>query len=358
MWIRVRRLPWLLGLAVVACRVGYEELPLDSSGEALPGGGTGSGASSVTGGKDAVDQGGAAAEQATSGSTSLGGDAASGGEAAVMGGGAPQGGSDGAPGGSGTTGGNAGQSTGGTAQAGSAGTGGSAGCAGAVLLTPNAAPSTAPPVSCAYPGALVCDDFEGGQKPYWTVIVNAPAQAALETCLVHGGGHALWAGPSGTNNVQVQEQLSPTIGAGSLFVRTFAYLPSSTTLPAWTVLDEVWDSPTSWTNKISLDLQADATITLNNWAGAGQQKTSLTSPAALLQRDRWTCIELEIVVDKINGATRLYLDDVQVITSVGNIRTRGTRAFSTLSLGAAAAAGSPEIYHDDFVVSTQRIGCN
>lgn len=354
MWLRVGRLPWLLGLAVVACRVGYEELPLDSSGAALPGV-AGSGASTATAGTGASDQAGAALDQATSGSPSLGGEAASGGEAAGIGGSAPQGGSGSPQGGGGatssggTTGGNAGQSTGGSA---------GSSCAGAVMLAANAAPTTAPPVSCAYPGALVCDDFEGGQKPYWTVTVNAPAQASLETCLVHGGSNALLAAPSATNNVQVQEQLSPTIGLGSLFMRTFAYLPSSSSLPAWTVLDEVWDSPTSWTNKISLDLQADTTITLNNWAMAGQQKTSLGAPAALLPRDRWTCIELEIVVDKTNGATRLYLDDVQVITSVGNIRTRGTKAFSTVSLGAAIAGGSPQVYYDDFVVATQRIGCN
>ena len=324
MWLRIRCLPWLFGLAVAACRLRYEVLALDS--------------------------------------TNLGGDAASGGEAAVIGGSAAQSGSGSAQGGTTTSSGgtddNAGQSTGGFAEAGNAATGGSTGCADAVLLTANAAPSAAPPISCAYPGALVCDDFEGGQEPYWKVIVNAPAQASLETCLVHGGSHALWALPSGTDNVQVQEQLSPTIAAGSLFMRTFAYLPSSTTLPAWTVLAEVRDSPTSWTNKLSLDLQADSSIVINNWAGAGQQKTSLTSPAALLPRDRWTCIELEIVVDKTNGATRLYLDDMQVITSVGNIRTVGTKALTTVSLGAVIADGSAELYHDDFVVATQRIGCN
>jgi hypothetical protein len=336
----------LLGFAVAACRLGYDGLSPAALEDGRSGSSGGTSAPVTDPSNGGLQAGGGAAQN--------GGDAAAtAGDAATSAGMSP--------GGAAQAGGSAGASTSGTggSTAGSAGMGGAAaGCADATALEANGSPSVAPPVNCAYPGALICDDFENGQLPYWTVILNAPAVGSLETCLVHRGTHALWARPSGTNNVQVQEQLSPGVGAGELHLRTFAYLPSSTVLPAWTVIYEVWDSPTTWTNKISIDLQADGTMTLNNWTGKGQSKTSLVSPAALLPRDSWTCLELSIVVDKTNGSTQFLIGDTQVISSAGPIATRAKAAFSTVSQGAAAASDSPELYFDDFVVATQHIGCN
>jgi hypothetical protein len=286
-----------------------------------------------------------------------GGDGSSTGGASEAG--SEQGGSAGTAAGGSAASGNAGQAGSSVGGTGGGAGGGAGACSSAVALTPTALPAAAPPVTCAYPGALVCEDFESGQKPYWTVLANPPAQLALEGCLFHGGANALSAySANSANQAQLQAQLSPTVGSGSLFVRSFVYLPSSSVLPDWTVLDEVWDSPTKWTNKISIDLQPDGSVTINNWAGSGQTKTSLTSSLAVIPRDQWLCMELEIVVDKLNGATRLYFDDTQVITSTGGIRTRGTKNFCTASMGAASGASAIELYQDDFVVATQRIGCN
>lgn len=359
-----RRALWLLGLSFVACRYGYQELASDplTLGGSSSNGGSKSSTTQATGGS--VDSAGApsdmpgaageaapgsAGEGTTSGGTTSGGTTSNGGSAQ---GGTAQGGT--AQGGTAQ----GGTAQGGTAQGGTAPLGGAPNCGNSIAVTSNATPTVAPPVTCAYPGALVCDDFEGTQKPYWTVIANAPALASLQDCEVHGGTQALWAQPANAASpIQVQEQLSPTVASGSLFVRSFIYLPSGQTLPSWTVLYEVWDSPSSWTNKISIDLQPDATVTLNNWAGAGQSKTSLADSAALIPRDKWVCMELEIVVSKTTGATRLYLDDVQVITSVGNIRTRGNKDFCTLSMGAVSGDSPLSLYQDDLVVATQRIGC-
>jgi len=355
--VRVRRSAWLLGFAFIACRYGYEDLGSDANGTAA----SGAARAPTAGPADAQGAGAAVGGDGTTGSasesTQVGGNAPVGGDATQTGGTTTQtGGASSQTGGTAGQGAGAGGQTAGATQGGSTGMAGAANCAGAVALTTNAAPTVAPAINCAYPGALVCDDFEGGQKPYWTVVATAPAQAALQSCLVHGGSQALWAHSAlATSPIQMQEQLSPTVGSGSLFVRTFVYLPSSASLPNWTVLYEVWDSPTKWTNKLSIDLQPDGTVTLNNWAG--QQQTSLAAPAALIPRDQWTCLELEIVVDKVNGATRLYLDDTQVITSTGATRTRGTRAFCTVSLGAVSGDSPIDLYEDDFVVATSRIGC-
>jgi hypothetical protein len=368
-----RRALWLVGLSFVACRYGYQELagdPLTLGGGSSSGGSKSStttqaaGGSADSAGAPTDAAGGEAApgsggEGATSGGTTNGGSTSGGGSEQ---GGATQGGTaqGGSPQGGAAQGGTAqgGTAQGGSAQGGTAPLGGAPNCGNSVALTSNASPSVAPPVTCTYPGALVCDDFEGTQKPYWTVIANAPALGSLQDCEVHGGTRALWAQPAdAASPLQVQEQLSPTVGSGSLFVRSFIYLPSAQTLPTWTVLYEVWDSPSSWTNKISIDLQPDATVTLNNWTGSGQSKTSLANSAALISRDKWVCLELEIVVSKTTGATRLYLDDVQVITSVGNIRTRGNKDFCTLSMGAVSGDNPISLYQDDLVVATQRIGC-
>jgi len=349
MTTRSRHGLWLLGLSFVACRYGYNELALEPLSSDNSGGSKGSSNTQAAGGSiDSAgapnDAPGAAGEASPSAGSSSSAGTASGGTDA--------GGSD--------TGGTAqgGTTQGGTAQGGTAPLAGAPNCPNSVAVTSNATPTVAPPVTCAYPGALVCDDFEGGQKSYWTVIANAPALATLQDCRAHGGTQALWAQPANAASpIQVQEQLSPTVGSGSLFVRSFIYLPSAQTLPVWTVLYEIWDSPTSWTNKISIDLQPDSSVTLNNWAGAGMSKTSLTSSTAVIPRDKWVCMELEIVVDKTAGATRLYLDDVQVVSSVGNIRTRGNKNFCTLSMGAVSGDNPLSIYQDDLVVATQRIGC-
>src|SRR6185503_10216255 len=126
------------------------------------------------------------------------------------------------------------------------GSAGAPGCESPIVLTENAAPAAAPPIDCSYPGALVCNDFETGQLPYWRVSANPGAEGSLQSCLVHGGDYALRVVPHDIAHIQVQEPLVPNVGSGMLYLRTFLYIPQAAVLPDWTVIYEVWDSPSSW----------------------------------------------------------------------------------------------------------------
>jgi hypothetical protein len=230
-------------------------------------------------------------------------------------------------------------------------------CPDALMLVENGSPSPPPAVTCSYPGALICDDFEGGQAAHWKVWVTPPSVGLLQSCHVHRGSFALLARPEAPNTVQVQQLLVPEVSAGSVYLRTFVYLPGAAQLPEWMVIYEMWDSPESWTDKISLDVLADGSLNVNNSSSSGPGAAFLSSGTTLLPRDRWTCLELEVVVDKTNGSARVFMDDAEVAATSGPTRTRGNKPFVTVSHGAVVAQGSLEIYFDDFVVATERIGC-
>jgi hypothetical protein len=305
-------------LLTQACRLRYEELAFDIDNDA-----SGATVSVGGGGSDPVDAGGATSDGGALSSPAGGGSGAiQGGDSSTIAG-APAGGVE-------------------------------ADCAASEELIGNGSPSAAPALNCAAPGALVCDDFEGGQLPYWSVWLGPPAFGSLQGCVVHGGSRALFVQANTPNQAQIVQPLPTPTGSGSLFLRTFVYLPSGQTLPDWTVLYEVWDSPTSATDKISLDLHADGSLDANDSVAGGG---TISTGAITLPRDKWTCLELEVVVDKTNGAVRIHMDDTQVAASASPMRTRGNQAFTTVLQGAVVAAGSLSIYYDDFVAATQRVGC-
>src|SRR5690349_8452484 len=101
-----------LGLALASCRIGYDELlAVDPGSGPGPTGATGAGGAGISAGGTP----GGDASTTESGASSVG---------------------------------DAGQSAGGATDCGQ------------LTLTENAAPSAQPAAACAYPGALVCDDFE------------------------------------------------------------------------------------------------------------------------------------------------------------------------------------------------------
>jgi hypothetical protein len=325
--VHLRYMVVLLLLVTHACRLRYEELTFDGQNDA-------SGATATVGGSEPLDVGGTSSD---SGAPPV---AAGGAAGAIAGGGvsAIQGGDP-------------------SSLAGALGAGAATDCAAAEELIGNTSPSAPPPISCAAPGALICDDFEGGQLPYWTVWLGPPAFGSLQGCVVHGGSRALFVQPNAPNQTQIMQPLAATVGSGSLFLRSFVYLPGGQALPDWTVLYEVWDSPTSASDKISLDLHGDGTIRTNNSTAGGARVESLSTGPITLPTDRWACLELEIVIDKINGAMRIYIDDTQAAATVAPLRTRGNEPFSTVIQGANVATGSLQMYWDDFVAATERVGC-
>ena len=230
-------------------------------------------------------------------------------------------------------------------------------CADGLILVENASPAAQPAVTCSYPGALICDDFEAGQSAHWKVWVTPPSVGMLQSCTVHGGSFALLARPEAPNTVQLQQLLVPEVGTGPVYLRTFLYLPATQVPPEWTVVYELWDSPESCTDKISLDQLADGSLQVNNSSTSGPSATFLSSGSTVLPRDRWTCLELEFVVDRSIGSARLSMDGVEVAATSEPTRTRGNRPFVTVSQGAVVAQGSLELYVDDFVVATEPIGC-
>src|SRR6185503_3018138 len=104
-----------------------------------------------------------------------------------------------------------------------------------------------------------------------------PSVGLLQSCNVHSGNFALLARPEAPSTVQVQQALVPEVGAGPIYLRTFVYLPEVAILPEWTVIYEMWDSPESWTDKISLDLLADGSLQVNNSSTSGSGATFLSS---------------------------------------------------------------------------------
>jgi|GEM_PF-5653293 len=213
-------------------------------------------------------------------------------------------------------------------------------------------------------GAKLCEDFETGtiNTTRWPENYNSPSGAlTLSTLKPHKGLYSMRAhSDASTSNHHWEAQL----------VNYNAFPANPTFVRAWIYFDAV---PASGGTSLLNVQQADAptagmtffayppTVGVSGYNGLEALSTSssggdqITSPTK-----RWICFEWQ-VTNVGGGQVRTFIDGTEYPTAAGTYATVNP-AMGKIVLGAETDLmnGAPafDIYFDDIVLSTSRIGCN
>ncbi len=227
-------------------------------------------------------------------------------------------------------------------------------------------------------GSLLCDDFEGGMNPAYRPKSGNGSTIVVDETRARGGKKSLHAraqaAAGGAAEILIGSPVFPTAN-NSYFVRTFMYYASppgttnvhmfrvsgtfpGTTMGAYALIGGT-GFPSGMPTAPGFKVQP-STVYLSNILSANHKGYSnpASSPVPF---DRWACWELQ--VDGVNGEWRLWLDGVEQFTIKWNKDPNAAwrvPQVSQLSLGINHPHPEPnpiEIWFDDFVIGTQRVGC-
>jgi hypothetical protein len=236
------------------------------------------------------------------------------------------------------------------------------------------------PPSCGQiPGALYCDDFEGGLNPMLRRSASGGATIVVDSTRPRGGKMSLHARSAVTAyadaTLNLGKPVFPTAN-NSFFMRAFVYwgtppasdniyvfringvLPgtSSSIYALLGTVGDPYDKPTAANFKHLIQLIYHSSIkTADHFAY--QNHAAPEAPYG-----RWACWELE--VDGVNNVWRVWVDGVEQFTRTWN-GMAGTPwvvgAPNSFTIGLNhphdEAAGI-EVWYDDLVLASKRVGCN
>ena len=233
------------------------------------------------------------------------------------------------------------------------------------LFTPDLAP---PGSSCPLSGVLFCEGFESGAfQPYWSLMLMPAATSTVtvdstfayrgnKSMHVHVG--AVTAGTDARAEIQDNQHFPST----TFSMRVWAYVPSSTP-PSLTRMMGLAQTASPYQGHGLSHDSNDKLYTENSAMTPGfNPKTSATS----MPRDRWVCLEWEVVAGTptvANGSVRLYVDDVIVndLTAT-NVVTQPSPPMGLFIMGLSTFAPSTALnardaWFDELIIDTNHIGC-
>jgi hypothetical protein len=205
----------------------------------------------------------------------------------------------------------------------------------------------------------LCEDFESGSwGAAWSPLgASDSGHIVVDGTRPHGGMFALHLTTDASANSPIrallEEQLSVT-NSGPMYMRGYFYLPSSVDTSALGLVLMALDGP----NGMGLELQ----VTTNGTLGISNYSFSPGSfgpTTTALPRDRFTCLEWLLWP---NNSIRIWLDGNEIpLTIDATVSVTlmemgwGPRYFFTPS---AKVYPATELWVDDIVIDSARIGCN
>lgn len=198
-------------------------------------------------------------------------------------------------------------------------------------------------------GALLCDGFEAGFSA-WTMVRFAEG-ATIPT---YRGVASMRATSSPASAVSyLFSNRIPRVVSGELYARTYLYVPGVGT-PRWLAVLHLEESGDPWD-------YAELRMVDGELELAARSATDARSArAGAVPRDRWFCVELRVLVAD-GGEVELFVEG----TSAAAIRATDTlhaspwQTFYTgISYRGPTQTGRIEIFYDEVVLSTTRIGCD
>jgi hypothetical protein len=203
---------------------------------------------------------------------------------------------------------------------------------------------------CFVPGVtLLCDDFEIPGFGGWQAVVGDLTRVTTPT---RSGSGAMRASVQPPQTAWLGFSPADLSTHGRLAIRFWQWIPSAASMEH---INFVTLQDTASLEEISVHAFGDD---LSVWRDMPPAR-GYRGP--MLPRDRWHCVELEIVVDDTNGSLVLRLDGAQVAFDSA-IDTRPTTAgFNHISIGLPwtdfANQGAATVYYDDVHIGTAAVGC-
>jgi hypothetical protein len=201
--------------------------------------------------------------------------------------------------------------------------------------------------------AVFCDDFESGTLAKWTG-EDVPSSQLVTTGAHYTGTYGLDSSvpPANGNGGEGDVYIAPgaTYATGTLAIREWVYSPAQLINYIGT-LEVTLGPPATAAQYIEVNADDAGTWALSEFGSAGLHDLGGHTGAATAQ---WTCVELVIELGSAASAT-VYVD--------GGVSAQGTLAnagdsYDTIAVGVTRAnAAGFEVYIDDVVIATQRIGC-
>jgi parallel beta-helix repeat protein len=156
---------------------------------------------------------------------------------------------------------------------------------------------------------LFSDGFESGNFGAWRYVFGTPS---IVTSPVYSGTYAAYAATSGNGAVAVLSSAQT-----SAYVQSRFYITPQAT--AWTVMDILRLSDTTWSNTISNIQLIHNTGNQYSWALSGSNNGIIetVSQPFTLTTATWVTIRVETYIDASTGYYKLYVNDVLTLTLTG-----------------------------------------
>lgn len=206
-------------------------------------------------------------------------------------------------------------------------------------------------------GAIFCDGFEGADGfARWTSRYMAGATlapSATQTFLGAGSLHAQVMDAGGST--AVRRLLDSPITSGDIYLRAWVYLPGSFTITgSFSLLQAGYDASPWYHLSIGISATGLAEIFIDSEAGA-------RSPTgALVPRDTWVCMEAHVAIANTGGVAELWMNGT-LEAQVTDFDTQPALGYERIVAGIPytdAAQAATEVYLDEIVLSTTRVGCD
>jgi hypothetical protein len=204
-----------------------------------------------------------------------------------------------------------------------------------------------------HPTAVFCDGFEASDMGPWDYTILERGTAVRTTTRAYRGAASLAVTTDGSNNYKSARwgAFLPPATTGDLYVRSYQWLPSATTIAGQMSLLVTGNSAPPYPST-SVRLEPGQLVVQVDTVGPVQ------TPGAF-PRDRWVCVQLHIAIGA-TGSVSLRLDG-DLVVDTGTLDTRVTGGYTHIDVGVHYATNTQpqvEMWIDEVVVDTVPIACN
>jgi hypothetical protein len=208
-------------------------------------------------------------------------------------------------------------------------------------------------------GALICAGFEDADPgASWTdVVIENAGEIETSNDRVHSGASSVHAQSSGPAAVAVVMLRFPAVRAGSLYLRSYVYVPSG--VPTQTMnLFFIGSRPDPLGSDpfvgVDFNLENDALQVYSPQSEPRRQTGTLKIP-----RDRWFCFRAEVEIGA-EAVVAIYVDDALAVRASG-VDSLPDEGVSMLRAGidwSSDQADYFEVFMDDLVLDTRPVECS
>lgn len=208
----------------------------------------------------------------------------------------------------------------------------------------------------ALSGAVFCDGFEDGAGfAAWDMVGTTDGTVDWVTDRVYRGGGAMRAEITAAGGkARVLSYSVPSLRSGDLWMRAYFYLPSGYAYSGFNLV-AFHEETDPWHG---MTYAVGSTARPYIWFDEPYYGES--APALAIPRDRWTCLQLHIVLSDTAGSVRAYVDGALAV-SFDAVDTTPAGGYDNMFAGityAKPTQGNVVVYVDEIAVGTSPLPCD